>query len=118
MNKHTQYLVLWCVSLLILFVVMPFLLLFFGFNCIVTLSFVVGIVALLADGILTKIALDQNCSETNPLFTILNEKISENVLIMSSRLFGIIMLSIILLVLNGCCLQVTSSVRVSDFFRS
>ena len=75
-----------------------------GFSRTVTLSFVIGLVALLADGFLTKVGLKQGYSEVNPLFVLLKGRIKEDYMIVLSRFVGIIILLCILVLFNDAFL--------------
>jgi len=90
----------WCTSLLLLFIALPTFLLILGFSRSVTLSFVIGVIALFTDGLLTKIGLKHDCFETNPIFRLLKGKIKENYMIVLSRLAGISLLFCVLFLFN------------------
>jgi hypothetical protein len=103
--RHNLYRFLLCSTLLVLFVFLPFGLMALGFSRTVTFSFVIWLIALLTDGLLTKVGLKQKCSELNPLFRILNGRLKEDYMIVISRIVGVAFLSsaFFYLMMNFCC---------------
>ena len=99
LRRH-RYEIVWCVVLLGSFVILPCVLMSLGFSRTVTLSFVIGLVALLSDGFLTKVGLERKCSEVNPLFGLLKGRVKKDHMIVLSRIVGIVLLLYILFVFN------------------
>ena len=77
--------------------VLPFCLTIAGFSWSLSLSFTIGVVAILTDGLLTKIALKLGCKELNPSFMILSKKVKEDTMLVASRVLGIALLSFVCL---------------------
>lgn len=75
--------------LIVLFVIFPCLMLYFGLNMTLILGFVIGVGSLLSDGFLTKVGLKLGCKELNLTFLIFSRKIGGDNMILFSRLVGI-----------------------------
>jgi hypothetical protein len=74
-------------------------------DLVAILSLVVGISALVTDGLLTKIGLQLGCKETNRLFNLLIKKIGERFAHLSITLLGIsLLLSLFILYGNSLVL--------------
>ena len=95
-----KYEIVWCITLLGLFIVMPFTLVYFGFGFTKALSFVIGVASMIADGYLTKTALELGCRELNLTFTVLKGKAKADRMLILSRLAGFFILTFVLLLFN------------------
>jgi len=98
--RHNLHRFLLCSTLLVLFVILPFSLMALGFSRTITLSFVIGLAALLTDGLLTKVGLRQKCFELNPLFRVLKSRLKENYMLVISRIVGAALLLSVLFLFN------------------
>lgn len=101
---HKLYLTVWGITLLVLFVVLPFGLMAVGFSRVVSLSFVLGVAGLLSDGFLTKAGLTLGCSETNVFYTFLKGTLTVNHKIVLSRVGGIILLAFVMILFRDAVL--------------
>jgi len=95
---------LWCTTLLLLFVVLPYSLMSLGYSGTVMLTFVIGITGLLSDGFLTKIGLNIGCSESNIMFLLVKRRINADYMIILSRITGGVFLTYMLVVFNDAFL--------------
>lgn len=104
LSVYKLYLIIWGVTLLVLFVALPFGLMALGFSRIVSLSFVIGVTSLLSDGFLTKLGLNLGCSETNIVFRFVKGKINTTSMIIASRVIGILIMGTLLTLFNDAFL--------------
>jgi hypothetical protein len=104
--KNSEYAIIWGLTLLGLFLIVPFAIIGSGLGLIKAWGFAIASAALIADGYLTKACLKVRCKELNPTFPFLKRKIGENYGFILSRLAGFAILVFVLLLFNDAVLLI------------